>query len=143
MLFGCGCSPNGHDRVGGGAELVVRHVGHRYGVTGCTSRLLRCAGRLSGGVMCGTSGDARLSYGDLAARPSTRLFDRPSRTVVPWARFLEEVKHVLGAVGRPYREKTMIGVLKPATSTHSDEPGISAPTIGYGCAHAPLDALAR
>ena len=109
---GFGRSPNGQDRVGGGTELVVCHMGHRYSVTGGARRLLRCAGRLSGGVVCGIGGDTSLRHGDLAARPGARLFDRPSRTVVPGARFLEEVKHVLGAVGCPHREKVMIGVLQ-------------------------------
>jgi hypothetical protein len=45
-------------------------------------------------------------------------------TVVRRPCLLEVVQHVLGAVSRPHREKTMIVVLEGPAATHLDEPRI-------------------
>jgi hypothetical protein len=51
-----------------------------------------------------------------------------TRTVVLRPYLLEVVQHVLGAVGRPHREKTMIVVLQRPAATDRDEPRI--PDLG-------------
>jgi hypothetical protein len=56
--------------------------------------------------------------------PSTRRFDRAARPVVAGARVLEEVQHVLGAIGRPDREAVMVGVLQGAAPAHGHEPRV-------------------
>jgi hypothetical protein len=52
-----------------------------------------------------------LSHRNLTPHPSARLFDRLARTVITGLRLLEEVQHVLRAIGRPHCKKVMIGVL--------------------------------
>ena len=61
---------------------------------------------------------------DLTPRPGTPEVDRSTRTVVIRPCLLEVVQHVLRAVGRPGREKTMIVVLEGPAAAHGDEPRI-------------------
>jgi hypothetical protein len=66
-----------------------------------------------------------LRHCDLASRPGAYQFDGSARPVIIGLYFLEKVQHMLCAVGRPYRQQMMIGLLEGAAATHSDEPGIS------------------
>ena len=54
-----------------------------------------------------------------------RQFDCSMGPLVIGLHFLEEVQHMLCAIGRPYRKQMMIGVLEGAAATHRDEPGVS------------------
>jgi len=47
----------------------------------------------------------------ISPRAQARLFDRPARTVVTGLRLLEQVQHMLRAVGRLHGKKVMIRVL--------------------------------
>ena len=71
---------------------------------------------------------AGLSPRDLTPRPGTPEVDRPSRTIILRQCPLEVVQHVLRAVSRPHRDKTMIVVLEGPAATHGDEPRI--PDLG-------------
>ena len=118
---------DGPDGIRSRAELVVCHMGHRHSVTGRASRFLGGPGRLSGRIVCGIGRGARLSHRDPTTRPRACLLDRPTRTLVPGVRLLEEVQHVPRAGRSPHRKKAMIDVLEGATATHSDKPWVSAP----------------
>ena len=52
-------------------------------------------------------------------------FDGSMRPVVIGLHILEEMQHMLCAVGRPYRKQMMIGVLEGTAATHGDEAGVS------------------
>jgi hypothetical protein len=123
------CCTDGPDGIRSRAKLVVCHMGHRHCVTGCASRFLGGPGSLPGRIVCGIGRGARLSHRDPTTRPHTCLLDRPTRTLVPGMRLLEEVQYVLRASRSPHRKKAMIGVLKGATATHGDKPGVSAPLV--------------
>jgi len=86
-------------------------MSHRHRLTGSVSRLPRGAGYFSGRGVGGKGGRARLSHRNFTPRPSARQFDGAMRTIVIGLRLLEEMKHVLRAIGRPYCKKTMISVL--------------------------------
>jgi hypothetical protein len=62
---------------------------------------------------------------DLIPRPGSREVDRPTRTLVLRPCLFEVVQHVLRAVSRPYREKTVIVVLEDPAATHGDEPRVA------------------
>jgi hypothetical protein len=52
-------------------------------------------------------------------------FDRSAGTVIPRYRILEEVQHMLCAIGRPYGQKAMTGITQSATATHGNKPRVS------------------
>src|SRR5438093_8882784 len=106
-----GCCAYGPDPVGRCTQLVSCHMTHCRDLSGSVSRFPRCARQVSGRCVGVTGGRAGLGHRDFTPRPSTRLFDRSSRTVVPGLRLLEEVQHVLRAIGRPYCKKVMISIL--------------------------------
>ena len=116
---------SGPDRVCGGAQLVGRHVAHRGGLAGGVRGMPGCPTQVPGrGVgMAGRS--AGLSPPDLTPRPRAPQLDGPAWTVVPRPCLLEEVEHMLRAVGGPRREEVMIRFLEAAAATHGDEPGIA------------------
>ncbi len=118
-----GC-PHGLDGIGRRAELVGGDVcDHRRlpgSVRGMACYPAQVPGRGHGMAAC----CARLSHRNLTARPSASQFDGATRPVVMGLHVLEEVQHMLGAIGRPDRQQVMIGVLESAAATHRDEPGI-------------------
>ena len=122
------CGPRRPDRVGRGTEFVGRHMAHRRGLAGSVRGMPCCPTQVSGRGVGMAGRRAGLSPRDLTPRPGTPQVDRPSRPVVPRPCLLEVVQHVLRAVSRPHREKTMIVVLEGPTATHGDEPRI--PDLG-------------
>jgi hypothetical protein len=52
-----------------------------------------------------------LRHRNFTARPSTRLLNRPARTVIIGLHLLEKMQDMLRAIGRPPSKKTMIGIL--------------------------------
>jgi hypothetical protein len=132
------CRPRDPDRVGRGSELVGRHMAHRRGLAGSVRGMPCCPTQVSGRGVCMAGRRAGLSPGDLTARPGTPAVDRPTWTVVLRLCLLEVVQHVLRAVSRPHREKTMIVVSEDPAATHGDEPRI--PDLGedHQCAYLAL-----
>ena len=116
------------DRVGRGTELVSRHMPHRRGLAGSVRGMPCCPTEVSGRGVGMAGRRAGLSPCDLTPRPGTPELDRPTWTVVLRPCPLEVVQHVLRAVGRPHREKTVIVVLEGPAATHGDEPRI--PDLG-------------
>jgi hypothetical protein len=121
------CRPRGLDRVGRGSEFVGRHMAHRRGLAGSVRGMPCCPTQVSGRGVRMAGRRAGLSPRDLTPRPSTPEVDRPTWTVVLRPCLLEVVQHVLRAVSRPIREKTMIVVLEDPAATHGDEPRIPDP----------------
>ncbi len=64
---------------------------------------------LSGRTVCMATRRASLGHRDLAACPGSPEFDRPTGTVVTWARPLEVVQDVLRVVGGPQGDELVIG----------------------------------
>ena len=122
------CRPRGPDRVGRGSEFVGRHMAHRRGLAGSVRGMPGCPTQVSGRGVCMACRRAGLGPRDLTPRPGTPKVDRPTWTAVLRLCALEEVQHVLRAVSRPHREKTMIVVLEGPATTHGDEPRI--PDLG-------------
>src|SRR5438034_714033 len=122
------CRPPGPDRVGRGTELVGRHMAHRRGLAGGVRGMPCCPTQVSGRGVCMAGRRAGLSPRDLTPRPGTPEVDRSTWTVVLRPCLLEVVQHVLRAVSRPHREKTMIVVFQGPAATHGDEPRI--PDLG-------------
>ena len=122
------CRPRGPDRVGRGSEFVGRHMAHRRGLAGSVRGMPCCATQVPGRGVCMAGRRAGLSPRDLTPRPGTPEVNRPTWTVVLRPYLLEVVQHVLGAVSRPHREKTMIVVLEDPAATHGDESRI--PDLG-------------
>ena len=120
--------PSGPDRVGRGPELVGRNMAHRRGLTRGECGMPSCPAQVSGRGVGMAGRRAGLSPRDLTPRPGTPEVDRPTWTVVLWTCPLEVVQHVLRAVSRPHRDKTMIVVLESPTATHRDESRI--PDLG-------------
>src|SRR5206468_5249938 len=122
------CRPSRLDRVGRSTELVGRHVAHRRGLAGSVRGMPCCPTQVSGRGVCMAGRRAGLSPRDLTLRPGTPEVDHPTWTVVLRPCLLEVVEHVLRAVSRPHREKTMIVVFQGPAATHGDEPRI--PDLG-------------
>jgi hypothetical protein len=122
------CRSRRPDRVGRGTELVGRHMAHRRGLAGSVRGMPCCPTQVSGRGVCMAGRRAGLSPRDLTSRPGSPEVDRSTWTLVLRPRLLEVVQHVLRAVGRPHREKTMIVVLEGPAATHGDEPRI--PDLG-------------
>ena len=87
-----------------------------------------CPTQVSGGGVRMAGRRAGLCPRDLTPRPGTPEVDRPTWTVVHRPDLLEVVQHVLRAVGRPDRKKTMIVVFEGPAATDRDEPRI--PDLG-------------
>jgi hypothetical protein len=68
---------------------------------------------------------ARLHHPDFAARPGSRGVDGMARPEVVGLSRLEQAEHVLGAHGRPQREKVVIGIGEGAASPDRDEPRVT------------------
>ena len=119
------CRPRGPDRVGRGTELVGRHVANRRGLAGSVRGMPCCPTQLSGRGVRMAGRRAGLSPRDLTPRPGTPEVDCPTWTVVLRPCPLEVVQHVLRAVGRPHREKTVIVVLEGPAATQRDEPRVA------------------
>jgi hypothetical protein len=122
FIGGCACGP---DCVGSCTQLMRCHMCHCRSLSGCISSIPGRSTHYSGGRHGVTGGRSGLRHGDLASRPGANQFDGSLRPVVIGLHFLEEVQHMLCAIGRPYRKQMMIGVLESTAATHSDEPGVS------------------
>jgi hypothetical protein len=103
-------------------------VAHCRRLAGSIRRMPSCSTQVSGRGVCMAGRRAGLCPRDLASGPGTPAVDRPTWTVVLRPCRLEEVEHVLRAVGRPDREKAMIVVMESPAATHGDEPRI--PDLG-------------
>jgi hypothetical protein len=115
---------HGLDRVGGGAELVRGDVRNSRGLPGCM-RCMACRSvQIPGRRVCRTSRRAGLRHSNFTSGPSARQFDSSTRPVIIGLQLLEQMQHMLGAIGCPHRKPVMIGVLEITTATHSDEPGV-------------------
>jgi len=104
---------------------MCRHVRHDSRLAGSKCGVPGGTGEHSGrshGVAARRTG---LRHRDLAPRPGAHQFDGSTRPVVIGLFLLEEVQHMLCAIGRPDRKQAMVGVLEGAAATHSDEPGVS------------------
>ena len=122
------CRSRRPDRVCRGTKLVGRHMAHRRGLAGSVRGMPCCPTQVSGRGVGMAGRRAGLCPRDLTPRPGTPEVDRPTWTVVVRPCLLEVVQHVLRAVRRPHREKTMIVVLEGPAATHGDEPRI--PDLG-------------
>jgi hypothetical protein len=115
----------GLDRIGCSTELVCGDMRHRCRLAGSICGIPSGSAQFS----CRSHGMATrragLRHRDLTARPSASQFDGSTRPVVIGLHFLEEVQHMLCAIGRPYRKQVVNGVLEGTAATHSDEPGVS------------------
>ena len=122
------CRPRGPDRVGRGSEFVSRHMAHRRSlarrIRGMPCRPTQVSRRGVGMTCCRAGHCPR----DFTPTPGTPKVDCPTWTVVLRPFVLEVVQHVLRAVSRPHREKTMIVVLEEPAATDGDQPRI--PDLG-------------
>ena len=100
------CSPDG---VGGGVRSVGGDVGCRGGVSrGASGGLGLGSIGLAGGGVGGERGGACLAHLHPSARPGTPRLDGPPRPGVSRALLLEVREHVLGAVGGPERQRSVV-----------------------------------
>jgi hypothetical protein len=120
--------PRSPDRVGRGSEFVGRHMAHRRGLGGSVRGMPCRPTQVSGRGVRMAGRRAGVSPRNLTPRPGTPEVDRPTWTVVLRPCLLEVVQHMLRAVSRPHREKTMMVVLEDPPTTHGDEPRI--PDLG-------------
>jgi hypothetical protein len=100
----------GLDRIGRGAELVRGDMRHRCRLASRMRGVTRGSAQLSCGIIGSASRRAGLRHLDLAARPSPSLLYRLTGPRVRRLHRLEEMQNVLCALGRPQREKPMVGV---------------------------------
>jgi hypothetical protein len=91
------------------------------GLTGSVRGMASCALQIPGRCVGIAGRRPRLGPRDLTARPGASELDRLSGTAVPWSLPLEEVEHVLGAVGSPGAEKAVVIVSQAAAPTNRDE----------------------
>jgi hypothetical protein len=119
------CRSRRPDRVGRSTQLVGGHMAHRRGLAGGVRSMPCCPTQVSGRGVRMAGPRAGLSPRDLTPRPGTPEVNRPMWTVVLRPCLLEVVQHVLRAVSRPHREKTMIVVLEGPAATHGDESRIA------------------
>ena len=113
------------DCVGRCAEFVGGDMSYRRGLPGSIRRMPRGTGQIpcSGLRMAGCR--AGLRHRDLAPYPSSCLLDCLARSRVSRLRRLEQMQHVLRAVGCPLGEKPMVGVLQRAAAANRDESGVA------------------
>jgi hypothetical protein len=115
----------GSDCVCRCTQLMRCHMCHCRSLSGCISRIPGRPAHHSGCRHGVTGGRSSLRHGDLASRPGANQFYGSLRPIVIGLHFLEEVQHMLCAIGRPYRKQMMIGILESTAAAHSDEPGVS------------------
>jgi hypothetical protein len=98
---------------------------YRRGLPGSIRRIPRGTGQIprSGLRMAGCR--AGLGHRDLAAYPGARQLDGLARSSVSRLCHLEQMQHVLRAVGCPLGEKVVVGVLQRAAAANRDEPGVA------------------
>src|SRR5829696_2370235 len=110
----------GLDGVGGGARSVGGDVGGRGGVSRGTGGSLGLGSiGLAGGVG-GERGGACLAHLHPSARPGTPGLDGPPRPGVSRALLLKVWEHVLGAVGGPERQRSVILPVHPHPQSLAD-----------------------
>jgi hypothetical protein len=115
----------GPDCVCRRTQLMRCHMCHCRSLSGCKSRFPGCASHHSGGRHGVAGSGSGVRHCDLTTGPRARQLDGPLRSIVIGLHFLEEVQHVLCAIGRPDGKEMMIGVLEGTTATHSNKPGVS------------------
>jgi hypothetical protein len=101
-------------------------MAHRPGLAGSVRGMPGCPTQVSGNGACMAA--AVRACVQVISFPGAPEVDRPARTIVLRPCLLEVVQHVLRAVSRLHREKTMIVVLEGPAATHGDEPRI--PDLG-------------
>jgi hypothetical protein len=109
------CS-GGLDCIGGGTEIVLRHVAY-------TSRLSGGIGGIPRGPHLGAGRSHRVSavrpgvhHLHIPTSPRARRPDRVPRASVRWLAFLEQMQNVFRAVGSPQCQELMIRISeRPAT----------------------------
>jgi hypothetical protein len=104
---------------------MSRHMRHRRSLSCGVGRFPRGAAQVSGSAHRVAGGGTGLSHRNFTSRPGTRQLDCSARTVITRSRLLEEVQHMLGAVGSPYRQQVVMRIQQRATATNSYEPRIS------------------
>jgi hypothetical protein len=105
------------DCIGGGAEIMLRHVAYASCLTGgrggITRRPLQGAGRTHRVSTAGPS----IHHLHIPASPGTGRVDRVPRASIRWLAVLEEAQHMFRALGSPQCQKLMIGISEcPATA---------------------------
>jgi hypothetical protein len=116
---------NSPDCVCRRTQLMRCHMCHCRCLSSCKSRFPGRTAHHSGGRHGVTGGGSGGRHCDLTSCPRARQLDGPLRSIVIGLHFLEEVQHMLGAIGRPDRKEMMVGVLEGTTATHRYEPGVS------------------
>lgn len=95
------------------------------GLAGSVRGMPCCTGEVSGRGIRMTGRRASLGHPDLAARPGAPELDRSTRAVVPRARPLEMVQHVLRTERRPEGEKLVIAIAEGPPATDRHETGVA------------------
>ena len=113
------------DRVGGGAEVVGRDVGHVRCLRGGVGRKPWCTAQVAGRSVRMTCGGASHGHRDLPAYPRPPELDRAARTIVVRTLALEQLQDVPGAVGRPDGEEAVGVVVERPAATDRDEPRVA------------------
>jgi hypothetical protein len=101
--------------LGGGRRGARCTSGLSGGLDGVSGGVRSVGGDVggSGGVSRGAGGGARLAHRDLSARPGTSRFASSPRPGICRALLLEAREHVLGAVGGPECQPSVVLTFQP------------------------------
>ncbi len=111
----------GFDRVGGSTEVVLGNVSYAGGLACGVGREARGSSkwaRSGHGVTALRSG---LHHRHLTPSPRSGRLDGLTRARVVWMFIFEEPKRVLGAVGGPDSQQSVMGVGERPTTTNRDQ----------------------
>ncbi len=111
----------GLDRVGGSAEVVLGQVSYAGGLACGVGREAHGSSKWARGGHGMTTHRSGLHHPHLTLGPRSGGLDGLTRARVSWAFFFEVTKHVLGTVGGPEREQSVMCVGERPTATDRDQ----------------------
>lgn len=115
----------GPDCVGGGTQVVCRHMRHHPGLPGRKCCIPRRTAHDSGRRHGMTASRSGLRHFDIAASPSAGRFNRLSWSIITGLHAFKMVQHMLGAISRPHCQEVMMRILQRATAPNGNKPRVS------------------
>ena len=120
-----GASLDSLDGVGGGTEVVFRHVAHAGGLASGVGGEPSSTAKRSSRTHRVTAGGSSRHHAHLATSPRPCCFDRAARTAVLGLLLHEQVQDVVGTFRGPQSQEPVIGIAERPATPDRDHTGIA------------------